>query len=125
LGQLEAVNLSGQRSQTTMGREIRSILSQNNQTRFREILQAGYPINNVIIPDTQTRLLHVIAMHPGDKVAFVRILVEQGADVDALDSNGNSVLFYAAEQGNAQTVAELISHGALPRLTRPIYWYFQ
>ena len=47
-----------------------------------------------------------------DDTDFLRMILDSGANVDTLDENGNSVLFYASELGLANTVKILLDSGA-------------
>ncbi len=53
------------------------------------------------------------AVLKGDKNK-VATLLQQGAKVDTRDSRGRTPLFIAAENGDADTVQELLDHGANP-----------
>jgi ankyrin repeat protein len=53
------------------------------------------------------------AVTKGDK-AKVETLLRQGAKIDARDSRGRTPLFIAAENGDVETVKELLDHGANP-----------
>ncbi len=53
------------------------------------------------------------AVLKGDK-AKIATLVEQGAKIDSRDARGRTPLFIAAENGDADTVEELLNHGANP-----------
>ncbi|MDB6056527.1 MAG: serine/threonine-protein phosphatase 6 regulatory ankyrin repeat subunit A-like isoform [Verrucomicrobiales bacterium] len=53
------------------------------------------------------------AVAKGDK-AKVATLLEQGAKIDSRDSRGCTPLFIAAENGDADSVKELLAHGANP-----------
>merc|ERR1712039_1039970 len=45
---------------------------------------------------------------------MVKLLLEKGATVDAQDSNGNTPLHMACEQGHVQVSTFLVQQGALP-----------
>jgi ankyrin repeat protein len=48
----------------------------------------------------------------GAAVEVAELLLERGADIDAIDNRGRTALMTAAERGNAAAVATLIAHGA-------------
>lgn len=43
---------------------------------------------------------------------MVKKLIDLGANIDAIDDNGETPLFYAASQGSFETVKILVEHGA-------------
>jgi len=47
-----------------------------------------------------------------DTSGLLRMILDYGANVDTLDENGDSVLFYASERGLANTVKILLDYGA-------------
>lgn len=60
----------------------------------------------------------MLAAYSG-RVDTVRMLIEKGADVDALNDNGQSPLAGAIFKGEAQVVEALAELKANPRLGRP------
>ena len=53
-----------------------------------------------------------MAMVEGDREEIVRLLLESGADVAAVDDAGESVLFRAVSAGNREVVQILLEAGA-------------
>ena len=62
----------------------------------------------------KTHLMHWCAV--GD-VLQVRALIEQGADVNAVDDDGDSALYYAACNGRTEVAELLLNRGADPNIT--------
>lgn len=60
--------------------------------------------------------LHCAAMRKDDDAVFVRFLLENGADINALDAEGNTPLHYAFALGNEEIVKLLIEKGADVRI---------
>lgn len=62
----------------------------------------------------KTLLMHWSAV--GDE-SQVRTLLKHGADVDSVDDDGDTALYYALSNGNVRIVEMLLNHGANPNLT--------
>src|SRR6185503_16789331 len=59
------------------------------------------------------------AVHRGDAVRIRSLLTGQ-LDLQARDSNGNTALHWAALNGDALLVKELLEHGASPNATNSV-----
>ena len=78
----------------------------------RHLLQLGANVNMTILDDDNFRetLLHRVAR--SGSIAMLNLLLEQGAIVDALDTDGSSALHQAALKERADVLLVLIGAGA-------------
>lgn len=75
-----------------------------------KLIEDGADVNAISTTDSLSRPLHMASMKGRSDIAM--LLIQQGADVDAQNSDGESPLFYAAEYGHANVTKILIDHGA-------------
>jgi ankyrin repeat protein len=83
------------------------------------LIKKGININTIIFEDKQTAL-HVIASagdqpeddHFEKQWGKIKCLITHGADINAQDAGGWTVLHYAAHDGNPKLLRWLIEHGA-------------
>nr|CAD7608962.1 unnamed protein product [Timema genevievae] len=73
------------------------------------LLQHGLNVNLGV--DTFNNSMLHIAVDFG-QISVVNLLLDHRADVNAPDSNGDSILFWAAKNGNLEMVEVLVHHGA-------------
>jgi hypothetical protein len=71
------------------------------------LLESGAKLQSFSFGNTE---LHVAALQGSTDVA--RLLVERGADVNAVNEYGHTPLYYAARHGHRKTAAALIAAGA-------------
>lgn len=76
----------------------------------KKLLQAGCKVNDVQYADSKYMPLHFAAMEGHGRLA--RMLIAQGAPVDARASGGMSPLFLAAKYGKAGVAKLLLEKGA-------------
>ena len=82
------------------------------------LLEAGASISTI---DRSSSPLHLAASNESPAYhAVITLLMESGADVNAVDLFGESVLASAAKSGTATAVAKLISAGAVVGLDRAL-----
>nr|CAD7407561.1 unnamed protein product [Timema cristinae]CAD7425059.1 unnamed protein product [Timema monikensis] len=73
------------------------------------LLQHGLNVN-LRVDAFNTTLLHIAVDY--NQISVVNLLLEHRADVNVTDSNGDSVLFWAAKNGNLEMVELLVHQGA-------------
>ena len=78
------------------------------------LINAGANVNSFIDYSKQTALHLASMFNPG----IVCALLEAGAWVNILDTNGESPLFLAAWKNHKETVSALLAYGADPHLGR-------
>lgn len=81
---------------------------------IRRLVDAGADIAAVAGWEKET-VLHRIACI--DDVDLIDLLLELGADIEALDGSGRTPLLSAAHSGNAPSFARLLERGANPAAT--------
>lgn len=86
--------------------------SYNNYMAAKLLLDiGGIDLSNITDPEG-LGVLHVVAKEGGD-AQLIQLLVHSGADLNGVDSfNQWTPLFYAVQEGHAETVRELLNHGA-------------
>ena len=77
----------------------------------RLLVEGGAKVDSPLLATTGTPLLHALEEAP-EPVALVRFLLEEGADPNGADEDGNTPLHLAVHNGFAASVAELLAHGA-------------
>ena len=80
---------------------------------FKYLLSKGASPHESYEPDLKT-ILHVACDF--DKLKFVKLLVEKGADVNATTANYMTPLHYACRSGSYEIASYLISKGADPQI---------
>lgn len=78
------------------------------------LFSGGQPDINLKTTTNKRTALHRAAL--GGHEAVARLLVLAGADVNALDSDGNSPLFFTSHHGSQRAVNNLLSFGANPNM---------
>ena len=78
----------------------------------RALLENGASVHARCVEDDDTPLHAAVQsqLFPADDI--VEMLIAAGADVNAVDEDGFSVLYTAAQNGRAETVSQLIAAGA-------------
>ena len=78
---------------------------------LKRLIDAGAPVNrpgkNGFPP-----LVFLSRADKGKRIASMRLLIEHGADVNAVGLQGRTALHNAAESGNVEAVKLLLTHGA-------------
>ena len=67
---------------------------------------------NVNISDREAGTTPLMFAAQEESVEFVSLLLSKGADINAIDSNGQSALFHAAARKLTEVYEYLIQHGA-------------
>lgn len=91
-------------------RLVQAVL-ENNAGAVQELLQKGANAN-AVISSTKERPLHLAARHADETLSVVRLLYHAGADINAQNVHGHSVLDAAVSHGNLPLTQWLISHKA-------------
>lgn len=78
---------------------------------INRLIRKGVKVNTKSLLDGLTPL-HIAARHGGVETA--RILMENGADVNAVEKASETPLHWAAERGHEKTVSLLLEKGASP-----------
>ena len=78
------------------------------------LLGAGAPVNSRVTEDLSTPLHKACAGSKPGHMASVKLLLEAGADVHALNKWRETPLLTAANHGQSQAVEALLAHGADP-----------
>ncbi|GCE98625.1 phosphate system positive regulatory protein pho81 [Zygosaccharomyces mellis] len=89
----------------------------NNYMAAKLLLDIGaLDLSNMTDPEG-LGVLHVVAKEGGD-AQLIQLLVHSGADPNGVDSfNQWTPIFYAVQEGHAETVNELLNHGARMDIT--------
>ncbi len=84
----------------------------------KALLDRGAPVNPVADNPMQVRPLHSAAAHHDARTSLVicGMLIEHGADVNAIQQGGFTALHAAAQQGNLELVKLLVDSGADPSM---------
>ncbi|CAR26662.1 hypothetical protein ZYGR_0H04820 [Zygosaccharomyces rouxii] len=84
----------------------------NNYMAAKLLLDiGGIDLSNMTDPEG-LGVLHIVAKEGGD-AQLIQLLVHSGADPNGVDSfNKWTPIFYAVQEGHAETVRELLNHGA-------------
>lgn len=77
----------------------------------RRLLELGAPVNRVS-ENGFTPLIYLARGDKGSRLDLMQLLLDFGADVDAIGPHGRTALHYAAAAGNADMVALLLANGA-------------
>ncbi len=107
----EDLNLTDQDGRTPL---MHSVLAENaDSILVRLLVQHGADVNAADFDQKWTPLHFAARDH---KEEIVRVLLEAGANVDAIDSFGNTPLWRAVmtASSNLAVIKELIKHGADP-----------
>lgn len=70
------------------------------------------PIANFIIENSGEQRARFLISLPRRSLPEVTAAIASGEDVDALDREGRTALFYAVRDGDVAIAAELVRHGA-------------
>ena len=94
--------------------ELIEACKQNDIEKVKEFLSRGADINEIkngtlVIADTMTALM--VVSHCGYQ-PLAQLLIDNSADIDALDCFGNTALMLAASNGQADIAEMLIKNGA-------------
>jgi len=76
--------------------------------QVRSAIEKGADVNYAIPPDGVTPLMRAISM---SEYSLAKMLVEKGADINAVDKNSRSVLIYACDHQSREFVKLLIDNG--------------
>lgn len=99
--------------------DVYSLVRRGHANRLNDLLD-----DNPALANTQSMglpPLHMIIATPPDEVArIVEILVQHGADVNAVDRHGVTALHYAAGEGRLEVVKALVRAGADPYAGDPL-----
>lgn len=89
--------------------DLHSAIEQNDSGKIKHLLQEGVD-PNAQSGRLQRNALHQAALH--DRAECVRLLVDNGALVDAEEGKGDTALHLATWKGHAEVVDALLTHGA-------------
>ena len=92
--------------------ELRELILDGSPLKVQEVLQYTHQLD-IDIPvykGSKTTLLHIAGGQGNVKI--ISLLLEKGANLQAQDDSGNSVLFHAAYRGHVQALEFLIEKGA-------------
>ena len=98
---------------SSRGRLHRAI-HEDNTLIFRTLLNLGADPEETY---DDCPLLVYTARAPADKIIFCRLLLDRGANVDATDSSGRTLLSYCAELGSNSICELLLDRGATVDVT--------
>ncbi|MEI2704342.1 MAG: ankyrin repeat domain-containing protein [Ilumatobacteraceae bacterium] len=84
---------------------------------IRRLVDAGADIAAVAGWEKETVLHRIACIADVDDVDLIDLLLELGADIEALDGSGRTPLLSAAHSGNAPSFARLLERGANPAAT--------
>jgi ankyrin repeat protein/L-ascorbate metabolism protein UlaG (beta-lactamase superfamily) len=111
----------------TVLHEIINRKTESNAAMARLLLDSGLKLQEFAYGNTE---LHLAALK--GQANLVPVLVDRGADVNAVNDYGHTALFYAARNGHRGTAEALLAHGAhesdiveanygqAPQLTAPL-----
>ncbi len=83
----------------------------NNLLALQERINRGLDVN-ASINEQGVTLLHVVCLSNGDRRPFVRLLLENRADINVRDTSGRTAMHYASQAGNIGCMQELLAAGA-------------
>ena len=84
-------------------------LDRNYPNLLKVLITKGIDLNQVLTSEGQTALMAAVYYR---RKEMTKILIENGADINAVDRNGKSVLMYAAETWAPEITRILIDNGA-------------
>ncbi|EON62878.1 hypothetical protein W97_02103 [Coniosporium apollinis CBS 100218] len=93
----------------TLVNDLHSAIEQNDLRKIKHLLQEGVD-PNAQSGRLQRNALHQTALH--NRAECVRLLVDNGALVDAEEGKGDTALHLATWKGHAEVVDALLTHGA-------------
>ncbi|GAB3916872.1 hypothetical protein GCM10011575_33230 [Microlunatus endophyticus] len=101
-----------------VARELFDLARAGDADRLAGHIEAGMPAN---LTDASGNTLLMLAAYHGHAHA-VRVLVDHGATVDALNDRGQTPLAGAVFKGYEDVVRLLVANGADPRAGTPSAW---
>lgn len=90
--------------------EFTAAIKEGDVAKVVELLKGNYEQINLPLGESGWTPLHRAVLYSHQKL--VRVLIEQGADVNLVDNYGWAPLHYAAMNGNSDALSFLLAYGA-------------
>ncbi len=98
-----------------MSFELYVALTDDDMEEVKKLIGQGNDIQRTTEGEKWS-YLHKVCMSDDNPTKSVQFLIEQGLDVNAVDSYGRTPLIWAAEQGNIEAMKLLLDNGAIKTL---------
>lgn len=113
LTQKEAIDMLAQMNVLVVPQNLIFYSQEGDFNKVELLLKAGVNPNSSWKNEKQKKNIFALTNTAGyGKTGMVKLLLENGADINLQDENGETALMYAIQTGNKETIKLLIDNGA-------------